>query len=83
MIAHPLICWALIGSEEVGHIIEEPFGSQVTSLPLRSRKGTPSRECVCVCVAFFFSWWAVKCAEERRVLLDASSRSFSHATSGR
>uniref|UniRef100_A0A7S0HYN6 Bestrophin homolog n=1 Tax=Hanusia phi TaxID=3032 RepID=A0A7S0HYN6_9CRYP len=27
VLSHPLICWALFGSEEVGHIIEEPFGT--------------------------------------------------------
>lgn len=26
-LVHPVICWALIGTEEVGHIIEEPFGT--------------------------------------------------------
>ena len=26
MVSHPIICWALYGSEEAGKIIEEPFG---------------------------------------------------------
>ena len=26
MVAHPIMCWALFGSEEAGKIIEEPFG---------------------------------------------------------
>jgi putative membrane protein len=47
LVAHPLICWALIGSEEVGHIIEEPFGSQVGGvLPFVTKGQRTTSECL-------------------------------------
>jgi len=39
VISHPLICWALFGSEEVGHIIEEPFGTPGDSRFLKEGPG--------------------------------------------
>ena len=32
-IAHFFVCWALLGTEMVGHMIEEPFGTRVNFPP--------------------------------------------------
>lgn len=36
--AYAFVCWALMGTEEVGHIIEEPFGAKPVSTRVRKDK---------------------------------------------